>query len=74
MKLYPHPRPLPVLRRARGFLVSSGQHASDASLSSLHIRPRQAIIILHLALKPSDPTQLSLFLIPPHPRRPMQNT
>ena len=37
MKLYLHPRPLPVLRRARGLLVSSGRNPFDASLSSLHI-------------------------------------
>ncbi len=38
MKLYPHPRLLPVLRRARGSLVSSGHEPLDrASLSSLRI-------------------------------------
>jgi hypothetical protein len=74
MKLYPHPRPLPVLRHTRGSLVSSGQSPLDASLSSVHIMPRRANTLLHPALQPSDAAQLILCLIPLHLFRPIQST
>jgi len=74
MKLYPHPRPLPVLRRTRGSLVASGQNPVDARLSSVHIRPRRANMLLHPPLQSSDAAQLSLCLIPLHPLRPIQST
>jgi hypothetical protein len=72
MNRYPHPRLLPVLRHLRGFLVSSGQNLSHASLSSPHISPREAFAPLHPALRQTDPTQLSLFMVPLHPLRPIQ--
>jgi hypothetical protein len=71
MKLYPHPRPLPVLRRTRGSLVSSGQNPLDASL---YIRPPRANMLPHPALQSSDAAQLSLCLIPLHLFRPIQST
>jgi hypothetical protein len=74
MKLYPHPRPLPVLRRALRFLVSSGQNPVDASLSSVHIRHRRANMLLPPPLQSSDSAQLSLCLIPLHLFRPIQST
>ena len=63
MKLYPHLRTLPALRRARGFLVSSGPNPSHASLSSPHITPWEAAALSHPVFSPFDPTQLSLLLI-----------
>jgi hypothetical protein len=74
MKLHPHPRPLLVLRRTRGSLVSSGQNPLDDSLSSVHKRPRRANMLLHPALQSSDAAQLSLCLIPLHLSRPIQST
>jgi hypothetical protein len=74
MKLYPHPRPLPVLRRTHGSLVSSGQNPSHASLSSVHIRPRRTNMLLHPDLQSSNAAQLSLCLIPLHLFRPIQST
>jgi hypothetical protein len=74
MNRYPHPRPLTVLRRARGSLASSGQNSSDASLSTLHIRHWRATAPLHPAFKQTDPTQLNLLLITLHPLGPIQNT
>jgi hypothetical protein len=74
MKLYLHPRPLPVLRRTRGSLVSSGQNPLDDSLSSVHKSPRRANMLLHPALQSSDAAQLSLYLIPLHLFRPIQST
>ena len=74
MKLYPHPRPLPVLRRTRGSLVSSAQNPLDDSLSSVHIRPRRANMLLHPALQSSDAAQLSLCLTPLNLFRPIQST
>jgi len=74
MKLFPHPRPLLVLPRARGSLVSSRQNPLDASLSSFHKRPRRANILLHPALQSSEAAQLSLCLIPLHLFRPIQST
>jgi hypothetical protein len=74
MKLYPHPRPVPVLRRIPGSLVSSSQNPLDASHSNLYIRPPQANMLLHPAFPSSDAAQLSLCLIPPHPFRPIQST
>ena len=74
MKPYPHPRPLSVLRRACGSLVSSGQNLLDDSLSSVHKRPRRANMLLHPALQPSDAAQHTLCLIPLHLFRPIQST
>jgi|HubBroStandDraft_6_1064221.scaffolds.fasta_scaffold416114_2 hypothetical protein len=74
MKLCPHPRPLLVLRRTRGSLVSSSQNPLDDSLSNVHNRPRRANLMLHPALQSSDDAQLSLCLIPLHPFRPIQST
>jgi hypothetical protein len=74
MKIYPHPRPLPVLRRTRGSLVSSGQDTLDASLSNLYIRPRRTGMLLPPAILSSDNAQLRLCLIPLHPFIPIQST
>jgi hypothetical protein len=74
MKLYPHPRPLPLLRRTRESLVSSSQNPFDDSLSSIHKRPRRTSILLHSALQASDAAQLNLYLIPLHLFRPIQST
>ena len=74
MNLYPHPRPLPMLRRTRGSLVSPGQNPSDASLSSVHITTQRANMHLHPALQSSDAAQLGLCLIPLHLFRPIQST
>jgi len=74
MKLYPHPRTLSVLRRARGSLVSSRQNPLGASLSSVHKMPRRANLQLHPVLQSSDTAQLSLCLIPLHLFRPIQST
>jgi hypothetical protein len=74
MKIYPHPRPLPVLRRAPRSLVSSGQNPADAALPSLPIGPRRATAPLHPTFRKTDPAQLSLFLIPLHPLSPIQST
>jgi len=74
MKLCPHPRPLLVLRRTRGSLVSSSQNPLDDSLSGLHKRPRRANMLLHPALQSSDAAQLSLCLIPLHLFRSIQST
>jgi hypothetical protein len=74
MKLYPHPRPLPVLLRIRSPLVLSGPNPSNASLSTPHIAPWRATTPLHPAFSPFDPTQISLLLIPLHPLRPIQST
>src|SRR3954465_4077481 len=46
------PRPILVLRHARGLFVSSGQNPSDASLSCLHISPLTATASLHPASRP----------------------
>ena len=74
MKFYLYPRPLPVLRRAHRFVVPIGQDPSDAGLSSLQISPHPATAPLHPAFTQTHPTQLRLFLIPLHQRRPIQNT
>jgi hypothetical protein len=74
MKIYPHPRPLPVLRRTRGSLVSSGQDILDASLPSLYIRPRRTNMLLHPAIQSPDNAHLSLCLIPLHSFIPIQST
>ena len=74
MKLYPHPRPLLVLRRIRRPLVSSSQNPLDHSLSSVHKRPRRANMLLHPALQSSNSAQLTLCLIPLHLFRPIQST
>src|ERR1017187_10056857 len=67
MKIDPHPRPLPLLRRKRGSLVSFGQDTLDASFSSLDIRPRRTKMLFHSAIQSPDNAQLSLCLIPLHP-------
>jgi hypothetical protein len=74
MKLYPHPRPLPPLRRTRESLVSSGQNPLHNSLSNVHKRPRRANMPLHPDLQSSDAAQLNLCLIPLHLFRPIQST
>ena len=69
MKLYPHPRPLPTLRRTCGFFVSSGQSRSNASLSGPHIAPWRATTPLHPALSQFAPYSNKSA---PHPSAPAQ--
>ena len=59
MKLYPHPRPLPVLRRARRSLVSSGPELLCPQSLQPRLTPQLAASPLHPAIKPaaSYPTQ-----------------
>jgi hypothetical protein len=74
MKIYPHPRPLPVLRRVRRFLVSSVPDCSTGYLVSPPPTPHCGVSPLHPTVKPAQPTQLCRRLPPPHPLRPIQST
>jgi hypothetical protein len=74
MKLHLHPRLLFVLRHARGFLVSSGQHILDAGPSNSYIRLWRTNMPLHPAIQSPDDPQLSRCLIPPQPFIPIQTT
>jgi hypothetical protein len=74
MKLYPHPRPLPVLRRVRTSLVSPVADCSASYLFSPRLTPHRGVPAHHRTVKAAHPTQLSRCLIPPHPLRPIQST
>jgi hypothetical protein len=74
LNLCSHPRLLPVLRRARRLLVSTGQNSLNTRFLTLHIGPQRATAPTHPAIRQSDTDQLSLFLIPLHPLRPIQST
>jgi hypothetical protein len=74
MNLYPHPRSLPVLRRARRSFVSSGQKPFDASLSGAKIRLRKVTGPLRSNLRRTDCTKFSLSVTPLHPLGPIQST
>ena len=65
---------LPVLRRVRGLLVSSGQNRSDRQSLQPPVQPSASLRPLHPTFRPSTSTQLSLLLIPLHPLRPIQST
>jgi hypothetical protein len=74
MKLYRHPRPLPLLRRIRRLLRFFDQNPSHASLSCPHITPGEPRQSLPPAFNLFDAAQHRLFLIPRHPLRPIQST
>ena len=74
MKLYLHPRPLPVLQHACRFFVSSARNPRlpgypDAT-PMLEEPPRRSI----LSSGHRNLVQLSLFQVPLHPLRPIQST
>jgi hypothetical protein len=73
MKRYPHPQPLPVLRRVRRLLVSSVLGCSPGCLFSPPLTLHRGVSPHHRTVKAAHPTQLSRCLIPPHPLKPIQS-
>jgi hypothetical protein len=74
LNLYPHPRPSPVLRHARRFLVSSVPRRSVGYIFS----PRRMLLCnpssLHHDLKAADHAQISDLVKLLHPISPIQST
>jgi hypothetical protein len=74
MKIYPHSRPLLVLRRLRGFLASSGPDCPAGYLFSPRLAAHRGISAHHFTVKAAHPTQLRPCLFPLLRRRPIQST
>jgi hypothetical protein len=74
MKIYPHPRPLPVLRRVRRFLLSSDSRSLIGYLLSPFLMPHRASTALHQDLETADRAQRSDLVKPLHPIGPIQST
>ncbi|MGB6687964.1 MAG: VWA domain-containing protein [Terracidiphilus sp.] len=74
MKLYPHPRPLTVLRRVRGSFVSSVRDCSAGDLFSPTLTSHCGVLQHHPTVKAAHPTRLHRCPIPLHSLRPIQST
>jgi hypothetical protein len=68
------PRPLPVLRHARRFLVSSGQNCSATELSSHRTTPPCDASKLSSYIKAADRTHYSEFMHSLNTSGPIQST
>ena len=74
MKTYLHPRPLPVLRRARGFFASTIPDCSAGYLVCPRLTPHRGVSPHHPTVRAANSTPLNLFLTPLHLLSPIQST